>query len=223
MEELASYYRNRLKWWVGIVVTLAILYRQFLADVGIWSQAHVTSSVGQETILKGAKYGDSILVGILFLTGEWLIRTKLWKIERPSWNFSGTWEGATVYQTVEKSAPGTTTQVPFSSGKHEILIEQDCLSISVAPKRTGPFINWSSKTMTVLTLGTIGYAYEVNYNDLNRFPATAIGYEELKVNQWKKRWYGRRRPISLTGWFAHCARGQVPVYSGTVEFSLVKK
>ncbi|HEY2235044.1 MAG TPA: hypothetical protein VGK01_16355, partial [Candidatus Angelobacter sp.] len=155
------------------------------------------------------------MIGFFFLAGEWLIRTRLWKLEKPWLNFSGLWEGETKYQVMEKGSDKIDPQTfqPFSS-KHEVKIEQDCFSISIKPTDK-TFATWYSITMTVRNAEEVAYAYEVKYADETpRFPAKAIGYEQMSVTLRKKGWFGIRkdRPIRLSGTFAHCAEGQTPVY-----------
>ncbi|HEY2360540.1 MAG TPA: hypothetical protein VGK36_05460 [Candidatus Angelobacter sp.] len=221
MQELRDYYRKRLKWMLAPIVSFAILYRQF-AVPAIHNWYHSHGFTFGESWLEGAY---SLMIGFFFLAGEWLIRTRLWKLEKPWLNFSGLWEGETKYQVMEKGSDKIDPQTfqPFSS-KHEVKIEQDCFSISIKPTDK-TFATWYSITMTVRNAEEVAYAYEVKYADETpRFPAKAIGYEQMSVTLRKKGWFGIRkdRPIRLSGTFAHCAEGQTPVYRGNVTFQFQK-
>ncbi|WP_349027675.1 hypothetical protein [Methyloglobulus sp.] len=141
--------------------------------------------------------------------GEILIRKYLWKIEHPELDFSGEWEGETVYKVAHIGVG----PVPFSS-HHKVKITQDCLSIKISPSTSESYVNWGSLALELEGGDTLRYAYWVNYSDSSKFPEKAKGYEEMKVtNRGEK-----DRPIQMTGEFHHCAQGMSPVYSGTVMF-----
>jgi hypothetical protein len=103
--------------------------------------------------------------------------------------------------------------VPFET-KHEVRIEQDCLSLRIAPTEAPEFVNWGSLALELAEGDTLRYAYWVNYKD-PRFPEKAKGYEEMKVIKYD----GGMRPLVMTGEFFHCAQGSAPVYSGIVTFT----
>lgn len=221
MEKLHAYYRDRLKAWVGLIVLLAFAYKLTLAPAILdYAKLHVSSNhyLWVESV---TKFVETALVGVLFLTGEWFIRKHLWRWENSSLDFGGNWKGTTTYGTVEKdsSTDPAAGLVPFDS-KHGVRIEQDCLSIKIAPDNKG-FATWSSLAMNIVGENRIGYAYEVTYTDPKRFPPEAIGYEQMDVVKRKGHLLRRQRPNELSGKFYHCAKGTVPLYRGTVVFARV--
>jgi|ERR1035437_9385309 hypothetical protein len=221
METLRQYYRDRLKVWVGIIAAAAILYRVTVApDVHLFFQSHFTS-IRPSLVDWVITTIDSALAGVLFLCGEWFIRTKLWKWENKSLNFSGRWKGETSYDAVEKESVAVTAQgfKPFAK-EHEVLIDQDCLSIAIKPTDQ-EFVSWYSIAMDMRSADQIAYAYDVTYKNPG-FPPTAIGYEEMNVTARRESYFGEGRPIKLSGRFYHCAQGTAPLYRGSVKFTLVR-
>jgi hypothetical protein len=204
MNELIKYYSARL-------VQLAIGVAVFVVAIDQVLLPWLTQTYPTWTpIARMLELLTARLSIVAYLAGgEYLIRKHLWKWERPEFDFSGMWDAETTYTKVQLGS-GT---VPFSS-KHEVRIEQDCLSVRIAPTVGTGFVNWGSLALEVSEGNTLRYAYWVNYSDRDRFPERTRGYEEMKVTNYN----AGGRPSLMTGVFFHCAEGQSPVYSGTVEF-----
>jgi len=221
VEELRGFYRGRLKLLVLFIVVCVIGYRftvepRLLATVISW-QPHVSSWASNVV-----KWLDSALAGLLFLGGEWLIRKRLWRFERPDLDFSGEWFGISIYETMEvESTPGAAATFQPFVREHSVRIEQDCFDISIATTGQG-YLAWGSLAMTFITGDPkpLRYVYEVNYGKTEQFPRTSHGYEEMKVAARRPMRFGREQPIRLTGEFYHCT-GQKPAYSGSVIFRRV--
>ncbi len=106
---------------------------------------------------------------------------------------------------------------------HQARIEQDCLSIRLIPAVGPRYSVFKSTAVNLVDKDKLVYAYEVRYLSAKgdtTFPDATYGYEELEVvdpsgvvDPGKK-----VRPTQMNGWFAHCAKGQAPVYSGLVTF-----
>lgn len=209
MDLLHAYYRGRLKVAVGFIVTLAVLFRQFAQPEVPEAYQFAVRSIG------------SALVGVLFLTAEWFIRTHLWKYELRNVDFSGVWRGTTTYTALEKPGGGVKAggSLPAPS-EHKARIDQNCLRIQITATEK-PFV-WYSLSMDITSAGQLGYAYEVSYKTKG-FPPEAIGYEKMNVVEYGRPRLGKKRPVKLAGTFAHCAYGQAPVYRGTVEFELINE
>lgn len=148
--------------------------------------------------------------GILAALGlaGYLIQFHVWKWMRPDLDFSGKWIGGTFYDKVHigSGATGGTGQT--------VVIKQSCLNLRLLPESEGLDFTFKSRSIEIQDDGQqLAYSYHVVYKPgtLDR-PSEAYGYEQLEVT---KAGF-RRRPLELKGWFAHCARGQTPVYSGTV-------
>jgi len=204
MNELIRYYSARLvALAIGVAVFVVAIDQVFLPWL---TSNYPTWTIASKTLeLLTARLS---IVGYL-AAGEYLIRKHIWKIENPEFNFSGMWDATTTYVQAHVGAG----PVPFSS-THEVRIEQDCLAVRIAPTMSTGFVNWGSLALEIAEGHTLRYAYWVNYNDRLRFPEKARGYEEMRVTQYDD----KRRPNLMTGVFFHCAEGQAPVYSGTVEF-----
>jgi hypothetical protein len=147
-------------------------------------------------------------VVILLAVCESLVRKWLWKVVHPELNFSGTWRGRTKYTNDRV----TNAPVPFERDQI-VVIEQDCLDLRLPPSTGRDFI-FKSRTIDIQDDGVqLVYAYHVRYSaNIEHHPPEAYGYEELEVVSPRE----NRRPLHLKGWFAHCAHGQEPVYSGEV-------
>jgi hypothetical protein len=204
MNELIKYYSARL---IHLAIGVAVFVVAIDQAVLPWLTKSAPTWV---LIAKTLALLTSRLSIVAYLAGgEYLIRKHLWKWEKPAYDFSGMWDAETFYT---KDHVGTGI-VPFSS-KHEVRIEQDCLAVRIGPTMGLGFVNWGSLALEIAEGNTLRYAYWVNYSDLARFPVRAKGYEEMKVTNYDT----NGRPERMTGVFFHCAEGQSPVYSGTVEF-----
>lgn len=211
MDTLRIYYRGRLKMLAALIVAVALLYHGFLLELQQDGRA-------APLLVSGLQWFESVLVTVMFLGGEWFIRTGLWKIERPSLDFSGDWDAETTYTHVEKAGQGV-PEGPLAgrSARHDVTIEQDCFGISIAPT-AGAYNNWYSLAMNILGDRQIGYAYEVSYKNSPGFPQRATGYERMTVVEWEKRGLKKGRPLVMRGEFAHCVQPNEPAYRGTVVF-----
>jgi hypothetical protein len=170
--------------------------------------------------------GSRIGFLVIFSAGAWCLRSLTWKWVRPSLNFSGRWKGTSTYSTAYLSTEisrTSETTLPTKAdvetfrwpapAQHSMVIEQDCFHIRITPTESAMYANWESFAADLLNRETFAYAYRVNYKGKTGFPSDAYGYEELKVVE---RAWGR--PKVLSGHFWHCARGQNPIYGGTVRF-----
>ncbi len=161
-------------------------------------------------------------VGGSFLFFERLIRSRLWKIAYPEYDFQGIWNGHTEYCNPEcVSEEEKTNFQPFKK-YHDIRFKQDCLSVMVDYDETEAYQGWNSTIATLFKeKGRVGlrYAYEVTYRQGEtrdgRLPVTSRGLEEISVVASEE----AKMPLRVTGTFAHTTDGSSPKYSGTVEFS----
>lgn len=161
-------------------------------------------------------------VGGTFLFIEKLIRTRLWRIAYPEYDFQGTWIGHTEYCHQDGATEKENQDFRPFKKEHLIRFKQDCLSVRVDYDETAAFQGWNSTTATLLNeKGKVGlrYAYEVIYRqgeerDKN-LPNTSRGLEEIFVVHG----VAGKRPQRVTGSFAHTTDGPSPRYSGTVEFN----
>lgn len=207
MNDLVRYYTARL-------IVLAVGVALFGIFVDQFAIPKAVAALGQDswpvTIL--GNLNSRIAIFLYLTAGEIGVRKYLWKLEKPELDFSGEWTGESNYNTVQIG--DVHGHVPFST-QHLVRIEQDCLSLRIAPSSGAGFVHWGSLALDLAEGNTLRYAYWVNYADKSRFPEKAKGYEEMKVT----RYDGKRRPNVMTGEFFHCAQGMIPVYSGTVTFS----
>jgi hypothetical protein len=216
MSELRTYYVSRIRILVILIVAYALavelvpgrLERTEIPAWTFWIAGHLNSGP---------------VVGILFLLGEWLIRNKLWRVERPGLVFEGDWNATTTYEDAEKGPGIVPMQLPHTAADHIVRFTQSCLHIGVAPSAADPFVAWHSVAADLASDDTkisVRYAYVVTYAQemrLRGFPPEAIGYEAITAVESE----GNGRPKKLAGTFAHCARGQYPVYRGTVTLTRV--
>lgn len=213
METLRLYYRRRLQQLALGLAALAVLYQTLRVNLAEAPDTPPFVNLALRSL-------ESALLAAVFLGGEWLIRTRLWKIERPNLDFSGDWDAVTTYTHVEKPGPSV-PEGPLTgqAARHDVTIEQDCLGISIAPT-AGAYNNWYSLAMNILGDRQVGYAYEVNYKNNPAFPQKAIGYERMTVVRWEKKGLLKKgRPLEMTGEFAHCVQPNEPAYRGTVVFT----
>jgi hypothetical protein len=167
---------------------------------------------------------SSSVIGGLFLFAEKQIRERLWKLAYPELDLDGTWSGGTSYNI--RYIPADTPMNPFQEFErpNKVLLRQNChhivVSSTAAPGDSG---HWSSLTADLVIEPngpTVRYAYQVVYGPSSGlFPPEAIGYETLSVLNP----VDGTRPVQLRGSFYHCARGQRPVYSGSVAFTRESK
>jgi hypothetical protein len=215
MKELLEFYKSALLRVASVVAALAVGVPVFLLPLletkfgkGHWS------STAASWLTSGTA------VAIYLGVSEWLIRKHLWKFWHPELNFHGVWDGISTYTDIHK---GTGPVGHFVN--HQARIEQTCLSIQLIPSIGDEFESFKSTTVNLVDKHTLVYAYEVRYKPKHSsnqaiFPQATFGYEELSVvDPTGKVMPGERvRPSVLHGWFAQCAKGQEPVYSGSVVF-----
>jgi hypothetical protein len=214
VDQLRDFYRFYLKWLAGAIVAVAFAYR------GVLNTLELDPTTSTARLLRSS---ESILVALLFLAGEWAIRTRLWRVVKCQRDYSGEWTATTTYTRVEVGSPSVPAGPVSRAASHSVTIDQDCFSIAIKPT-AGAFNNWYSIAMSVLSDDQIGYVYHVNYIQPNvGFPSEAKGYEEMTVVERQAGGWLKGRPTKLTGVFFHCAQGMVPVYSGTVVFERVAK
>ena len=199
MQELQRFYRTSLRILVLVVIAVVLFAPTLIAAFG---KDHIIAKVLD---LLTSRFS----VILPTIAGEWCIRKVLWKRLKPELDFAGEWAGTTTYDTAYLQPAST----PFDR-QHDVRIEQDCLSISLAPAKGESYIHWGSLAFELFDKDTVRYAYWVKYSDSAKFPDKAIGYEEMHVTGRDS----RLRPTELTGEFHHCANGQGPIYSGTVKF-----
>ncbi len=208
LQRFHRYALSRVVWSLSLVMGLIFAIGWSLAP-----DSPINSFLGPLT--------SAAAVGGTFLFLEKLIRTRLWRIAYPEYDFQGTWIGHTEYchqdgATEEKSKEF----YPFKE-EHPIRFKQDCLSVMVDYDETDVYQGWNSTIATLFNeKGKVGlrYAYEVTYRQgkvKNRnLPNTSKGLEEIFV----VRGVVGKRPQRVTGSFAHTTDGPSPRYSGTVEF-----
>jgi len=207
MKELRKYYTSRMITLAVILVVASVSISYFIPNL--------TSTYGETCwFVIVLKYLISRPAIVGYMTGgHFLINNWLWAIEKPELDFRGIWNGKTTYERNHQGK--TNVDLPFSKD-HIVKIKQTCLNIELSPTESDVFKNWGSLAVNLSDEYTIQYAYWVNYADTTLFPSKAKGYEELKVvnstNPTSK------KPMKLTGVFYHCAEGQKPVYSGSVDF-----
>lgn len=207
MENLLHYYNTRIAGLVGAL----FLWIYFVPNT-LEPQLH--SIFGPHPLVGYFDYviTSRVAIVLMFAGGELLIRKWLWRLERRHFNFSGEWEGQTTYSRVWLNETGQAL-VPYES-KHNVNMEQDCLSFQLSPTTGSEYVNWGSFAANLIDKDTIRYAYWVRYSNLERFPPEVKGYEEMNVM--RRNWYGR--PEMLTGIFYHCIQDIGPIYSGRVVF-----
>jgi len=205
MAELLRYYSTRL---ISLLVVIAAGVVLLDTIIEPWMATKLGS--GHWLIELEKNLGGKLWPIAVLGAGAVIIRRYLWRLERPELDFSGVWEGVTRYQHIRIG----TGEVPFE-GRYKVRMDQDCLSIKIVPSTGESFVNWGSLALELPDQDTLRYAYWVSYSDRTKFPEDAVGYEEMRVTARDK----RNRPIEMTGNFYHCARGQTPVYSGSVKFT----
>jgi len=207
MTDLVKYYTSR-------IITLAVFIAIFMLLIDNIAIPRFEQWLGKDHLVISVVMTLTSRISILIamVLGEMLIRNYLWKIEHPELDFSGKWEGETIYRIAQVGEG----PVPFSS-HHFVLITQNCLSIKISPTTSEEYVNWGSLALELSSGDTLKYAYWVNYSNPQKFPERAKGYEEMKVTKRGK----RNRPIEMTGEFFHCAQGMSPIYSGDVKFNRV--
>jgi hypothetical protein len=205
MKELQLYYVARLKYLFVLLLAatagLGQLHEELMKSGAHHWATTVTSFASHRFVLVAA-----------IVLGEITIRKWLWRVEKPHLDFSGRWEGGTVYTKQWLDGPQVTLP---QSAPHELDIRQDCLSIAVVPTTADAFTQWRSTVCDLLPDGALGYAYEVTYTERPGFPERARGYEVLQVV--KKR--ARERPEAVAGAFHQVVSTDMPVFSGTVNFN----
>jgi hypothetical protein len=210
MEELRKFYISSLT-TMALVVALAVyaipthLIPLLMEKLG---SAHWSVFVSN---LFTSRLAIVVILGV----GEWLIRKKLWKWIHPELDLTGMWIGDNTYTHVHVGA----APVGGTSGEHEVKIEQDCLSIRIAPSEGTQFGFWESKAIELADKHKLVYAYEVHYaKHVPNRPEKAFGYEEMTLLHPD----GAKRPSRMKGNFYQCVAGQTPVFSGTVVFERIK-
>jgi hypothetical protein len=202
MQELRRYYKSGL----FILLTLAAIATPYFQSASV---DYVRTMKGPDWAAKVAGIAVSTLAFLLLLPiGEYIVRRLAWRVMLRAFDVNGRWRGISTYTDVRVGQ----AKVPFSS-EHELLIEQDCLGLSIRPAEGQHYISWESLAISQPDKYTLRYAYLVKYENNSGFPGEAIGYEETRV---MKRCWGR--PTMMKGVFFHCARGQEPVYSGRVVY-----
>ncbi|OGT90183.1 MAG: hypothetical protein A2514_10665 [Gammaproteobacteria bacterium RIFOXYD12_FULL_61_37] len=207
MSDLIKYYTSRL---IGFAISVAL----FVLLVDQLAIPFAEDTFGKDGWAVKILYAltSRVAIFIYLAGGEYVIRKFLWKIRmvgKPELDFSGEWTGVSTYTTVHLGQG----PVPFSQD-HIVRIEQDCLTLRIAPSASPGFVvNWGSLALELAEGHTLRYAYWVNYRDKENFPEKAIGYEEMKVTEYD----AKGRPQVMTGKFFQCAQGMMPVYSGTVD------
>jgi hypothetical protein len=196
-------------WALSIVVGLL-----FALGLGLASDNLINKAIGFATSVA--------VVGGTFFLFEKLIRTRLWKIAYPEYDFQGSWNGHTEYCIPEGVTIKEKTEFQPFKIYHDIRFKQDCLSVMVDYDETGAYQGWNSTIATLFReKGKVGlrYAYEVTYRQGEardeRLPLTSRGLEEISVVASEE----GKMPSRVTGTFAHTTDGPNPKYSGTVEFS----
>jgi len=216
--KLARYYRSALSKFVWLIAVFGAAINLAIR----W----LSEQLGPDSLLVDA-LGSLLSFGViagLFLLAEKQIRTRLWRLAYPELDLTGKWSGATRYEKrpIPEISGSKDDFVPFER-PNDVLLEQDCLDISVAaavaPSSTGSWYSLASEFEVLKTGPTVRYAYRVDYGGAAGFPHEAIGYETLSVVEPTL----GVRPIRLSGSFSHCARGQTPVYSGSVAFSRIEE
>lgn len=204
LDELLKYYKTRLS-ALALSVGLGIVFLEEVAFPYVVSQLGANhwfaSLLGYAT--------SRLAIVVILAAGEFVIRKYLWKIERSELDLSGNWTGITTFDKVRIGKPIKTFTTDY-----KVRIQQDCLSIRILPSTGSKFVNWGSLAIELADKDTLRYAYWVKYSDRSRFPLEAVGFEEVHVTERDE----KDRPVELTGRFDHCARGQTPVYSGSVKF-----
>jgi hypothetical protein len=142
----------------------------------------------------------------------------------PQLNFSGRWQGKSTYTDNHLQSENLRADLVGSSVVHQARIEQNCLSIQLTPAVGEKYEVFQSTAVNLISKNKLVYAYEVRYKKQVGLPTdTTYGYEEVQVvdTEGRSNPGDKVRPSELRGWFAHCAKGQKPVYSGTVVFQRV--
>jgi hypothetical protein len=209
MNELHKYYSKRLLQLLFVVLTATLL-------LGSLHTTLVKDHASKLAVDASALLAQHAVVAALLLLGEMTIRKWLWRIEKPSLDFSGRWSGSTTYTTSwldndSRELPGTT--------RHDLDIKQDCLSVAVMPTTSQAFAQWHSLICDLPQDGGISYTYEVSYKHRKSLPSKARGYEVLNVVD--KDTQGR--PQHIAGEFHHLVSSDKPVFSGLAEFTRTPK
>jgi hypothetical protein len=212
--KLTRYYRSALSRCVWLIALFGVGVNLL---VGWASRTWGTDNWG--THLVEGLLSSGAIAG-LFLFAERQIRTRLWKLAYPELDLDGTWSGATTYERQHISSTGSTSDPSFAPFEraNNVLLVQNCLTIavkaSIAPNKKGNWHSLASQIVDSETGPSVRYAYYVDYGGASGFPSEVIGYETLSVVNPTP----GVRPEMLSGSFAHCARGQAPVFSGSVAF-----
>ena len=213
MELLRYLYHLAIRIWAVVMALFSYVVVNYIAPKvpTSWSRHDIHNLIaGLAT--------SGIVLSIMFLVGERLIRTKVWKWIQPGLDLDGEWLGETFYTRLEQPTTAVTSKDFHAfSCEHDVHIAQDCLSISIKPSKGASFTDWGSITATLDRDCNFSFLYWVNYGDRVRFPTTAHGYERLCATKHKKA-PRRGMPILLTGSFYHCAGGEKPIYSGNTVF-----
>ncbi len=209
MNKLRNFY---VTWMASITVGLVLL----VAAYAYWAEPRIAAALEQKQavgdLLAMITSRPVILSAVLLV--HWVLCKKLWCILHPELDFHGKWKGYTKYTQAHVGNP----QLPEVI-EQEVQIAQDCLRLRLMPSEGDDFV-YRSRTIDVEEDGAmLIYAYLVNYTvPSSQRPNEAHGFEELSVVERDE----KGRPIRLSGWFAHCARGQTPVLSGVVELERIK-
>ncbi len=196
----------------------------FVALVTILAVANLSPLI--PTVLFGIelqdKFKDGItsfgFISLLFLGGQWIIKTKIWKLFYKELNFQGNWYGETFYTKLEQPTNKITLKEFTSFSKeHDVFIEQDCLHIAIQPSKGESYATWGSTAVYLKDDSTIDFLYWVNYSDSSKFPSTITGQETLSATKFTEK-ERKGLPILLTGGFYHCAGKEKPIYSGHTIF-----
>ena len=159
---------------------------------------------------------NRVVIVIILAAAEWYVRKHLWRWKwfHSKLDFSGEWTGNTTYRHAQV---GTVSNLP-QEVPQTVTFEQDCLSIRLRPSEGKDFV-FKSRCIDIQDNGSqLVYAYFVSYGGAPNRPESAHGFEWLDVLSYDE----EDRPAKLKGKFAHCADGQTPVLSGSVEMTRVK-
>jgi hypothetical protein len=219
------YYQNaltRCAWLIAVLATAANGILEWLNPVLEWISVQL--GLNQQLAPYVGRLALSIgVIGGLFLLCEKTIRETLWRLAYPELDLNGIWSGETTYNRRHIDAAGGTSPFTPFSRNNDVLLKQDCLGISVGatkapgPDEVGAWYSLAAELSDDKEGPVVQYLYYVNYGDMEGFPHEAKGYEALRVLNST----AGVRPAHVHGEFAHCAQGQIPVYSGTVKFERI--